>query len=275
MDRQERAKIAQEHNKKILEKYPSQIIKCSVNTKTFFDDETNDFNDDKEINVTDVYKNYVEPIQNKIALLDMDTVSAIIEMNKQRKNNERICALNFASYKHPGGGFLHGLMAQEEALCHESILYNILKSFSSYYNWNSWHLNNNLYINRALFTPDVLFFREDKLYYCDVITCAAPNKRAAKQYKGMGDEDNSKALKSRCRFILDVAEAREIDVLILGAFGCGVFEQDPKEVIDIFLELLKNYRFKEVIFAVPSKINGKSSENYNIFKSEMEKYEKN
>ena len=73
MDRQERAKIAQEHNKKILEKYPSQIIKCSVNTKTFFDD-------DKEINVTDVYKNYVEPIQNKIALLDMDTVSAISQL---------------------------------------------------------------------------------------------------------------------------------------------------------------------------------------------------
>ena len=171
MDRQERAKIAQEHNKKILEKYPSQIIKCSVNTKTFFDDETNDFDVDKEINITNVYKNYVVPIQNKIALLDMDTVSAIIEMNKQRKN-----------------------------MCIK---------------------------------------------------------------------------KSRCRFILDVAEAREIDVLILGAFGCGVFEQDPKEVVDIFLELLKNYRFKEVIFAVPSKINGKSSENYNIFKSEMEKYEKN
>ena len=80
MDRQERAKIAQEHNKKILEKYTSQIIKCSVNTKTFFDDETNDFDDDKEINVTDVYKNYVEPIQNKIALLDMDTVSAISQL---------------------------------------------------------------------------------------------------------------------------------------------------------------------------------------------------
>lgn len=80
MDRQERAKIAQKHNKKILEKYPSQIIKCSVNTKTFFDDETNDFDDDKEINVTDVYKNYIEPIQNKIALLDMDTVSAISQL---------------------------------------------------------------------------------------------------------------------------------------------------------------------------------------------------
>lgn len=275
MDRQERAKIAQEHNKKILEKYPSQIIKCSVNTKTFFNDETNDFDDDKEINVTDVYKNYVEPIQNKIALLDMDTVSAIIEMNKQRKNNERICALNFASYKHPGGGFLHGSMAQEEALCHESILYNILESFDSYYSWNSWHLNNNLYTNRALFTPDVLFLRNDKIYYCNVITCAAPNKGAAKQYKGISDEDNSKALKSRCRFILDVAESRDVEVLILGAFGCGIFEQDPKEVANTFLELLKNYVFKEVVFAVPSKINGKNNGNYNIFKREMEKYEKN
>lgn len=273
MNREERAKIAQAHNKEMLEKYPSQIIKCSVNTKTFFDDETNDFDDGKEVNVTDVYKSYTEPVKNKITLLDMDTVSAIIEMNKQKKNNEKLCALNFASYKRPGGAFLHGAMAQEETLCHESILYNILKSFSSYYNWNSWRLNNNLYTNRALFTPDVLFSREDKLYYCDVITCAAPNKGAAKQYKGISDEDNSKALKSRCKFILDVAEAREIDILILGAFGCGVFEQDPKEVADTFLELLKNYRFKEVIFAVPSKINGKEDINYNVFKTEIERRE--
>lgn len=114
-----------------------------------------------------------------------------------------------------------------------------------------------------------MFLRNDKIYYCNVITCAAPNKGAAKQYKGISDGDNSKALKSRCRFILDVAEARDVDVLILGAFGCGVFEQDPKEVADTFLELLKNYVFKEVVFAVPSKINGKNNGNYNIFKKEI------
>lgn len=274
MNREERARIAQSHNKEMLDKYMKEIVECSKNTKIYHDNETNDFNENNSINLANKHKNPVKPIKNEITLLDADTVSAIIEISKQRKNEEKLCALNFASYKHPGGGFLHGSMAQEEALCHESILYNILKSFGSYYNLNSWNLNNNLYTNRALFTSDVLFLRNSMTYFCDVITCAAPNKGAAKFYKGISDEDNSKALKERCKFILDIAVANNVDILILGSFGCGVFEQDPKEVVDTFLELLKNYRFKEVIFAVPSKINDKEDVNYTVFEKEIERYEK-
>ncbi len=48
------------------------------------------------------------------------TVDAIIEENS--KENGHVVALNFASYKNPGGQFINGSMAQEESLCHASTL---------------------------------------------------------------------------------------------------------------------------------------------------------
>ena len=46
------------------------------------------------------------------------------------EEKESICALNFASYKNPGGKFMDGSSAQEECLCHESILYEVLSAVS-------------------------------------------------------------------------------------------------------------------------------------------------
>jgi uncharacterized protein (TIGR02452 family) len=46
-----------------------------------------------------------------------------------------------------------------------------------------------------------------------------------------------------------------VDFPILGAFGCGVFKQNPTEVANIFKELINNYEFKGVLFAIPGGAN--------------------
>ena len=99
---------------------------------------------------------------------DLDSVAAVHKYAGEGK----IALLNFASYKAPGGKFLVGAMAQEEAICHESTLFNVLRRFGpTYYAWNQKNLNRGFYLNRALYSPDILF----KDVFCDVITCAAPN----------------------------------------------------------------------------------------------------
>ena len=189
-------------------------------------------------------------------MVQKDTVSALLEDITEKDGHVGI--LNFASYKNPGGGYLNGSYAQEEALCHVSTLYSVLCSQSRFYNVNIHHLNNSLYTNRALYSPDIAFFQEDYDKYADVITCAAPNRKAALK-KGISEEENEEALKSRIEFIYNIANENQIDTLILGAYGCGVFGQNPKKVAALFLEYAKG-KVKTIIFAVPQGKNYESFE---------------
>lgn len=199
--------------------------------------------------------------QTAVKLEALDSVSAVFKYTDQ---NSKTAVLNFASYKQPGGMFLQGSKAQEECLCHESTLYNVLMRFEdTYYTSNRKQLNRALYQNVALYSPDVYFERNNNSVECDVITCAAPNFSAASKYRNVSKEENATVLESRIKFILYLAATQQVDTLILGAFGSGVFGQDAKEVAEITMKLLKHYDgvFKEVIFAV---IDEKSA-NYQAF----------
>lgn len=186
----------------------------------------------------------------QIVFRNKDTVSAIIEA-RQAYPGKKIAALNFASYKNPGGMFISGAIAQEEALCHKSYLYNVLFGIPEYYAYNNERKNRALYTDRAIYSPDIVFEHEGEKAVVDVITCACPNKGAAKRYCHVGDEENRQILKERICFIKNIAEEQMVDCLILGAFGCGVFRQNPEEVANVFKEVFAASDIKVIIMAVP------------------------
>ena len=163
--------------------------------------------------------------------------------------------------------FVRGSHAQEECLCSESNLYNILLKFdASYYAWNRKNENSNrsLYTNRALYTPDVVFIRDGlNPIRCDVITCAAPNYTIAKSYHHIRNLDNSRALYARIKFVKMIAEENNVDTLILGAFGCGIFGQKPDEVAKLFAFVFEKTVIKRLIFAIPA------GDNYEAFVSQF------
>lgn len=243
-----KAQIAKIHTKIMENKYSTEISDCIKKTKIY---------DGEQWNLENLLKTTL--CDTKGTIVDLDSVSAIF---KQAKGKTAV--LNFADYKHPGGCFLDGSMAQEESLCHSSFLYNVLKEFSDYYKYNNQHLNRSLYKDRALYSSDVIFELNGDTKVCDVITCAAPYKAAAQTYCKVSDEENTKALKSRIKFVLDIAEDNNVETLILGAYGSGVFRQNPNEVASVFRDTLNkyNYHFKKVIFAIPK---GKNN-NFNCFK---------
>ena len=245
-DKDARANYAIAHTEEMNNKYSNEI-KYSVDNTICYDG----FNESTE---------HI-PATN-ILVADTDSVSAIKVFN-----TGRTAVLNFASYKNPGGMFINGSKAQEECLCASSFLYNVLLGFDdSYYEYNRKNLNRGLYKDRALYSPDVYFFIDDTIKKADVITCAAPNAGTFLRYNPGGENKqlNYNTLYSRIRFVLNIAEVNRVDNLILGAYGCGVFGQDPKVVANIFKELLQIYYFNNVVFAIPA---GFHSDNYEAFKS--------
>lgn len=209
-------------------------------------------------------------------LVPMDTVSALFEMQHILQNGEGDrcpCILNFASYTHPGGMFMEGSSAQEESLCHESTLYNVLSNDRFMKKFYLPHANKNndyLYADEAIITPNIVFHREidgkSKIEYADVITCAAPNAHAARQYKNVDEKRINESLVRRIYTVLYQTLINANDVLILGAFGCGVFENNPYDVAWIFKKLIMECfgtYFSAIIFAVPK--DGESAANYQAF----------
>ena len=245
-----RSLLAMEHTTQMGELYPEDIRKCIFNSSVYgphFAIELSKFN--------------VRPKQVDIALAPEDSVTAVMYNPTEGKNTTAL--LNFASYKTPGGMFLMGANAQEEAICHESILFNVLKEFPDYYTWNNLSKNRALYLDRAIYSKNILFLKDYEKFRADVITCASPNKKAAQQYCNVTNEENYVVLKQRIEFVLKLAAINKVDTLILGAFGCGVFGQNPTEVATIFKEYLNEYPyvFDKVIFAIPNK----DSANYLAF----------
>ncbi len=248
-NRSEKSNTAKEHTKLMADKYSDQISFSMQNTEIY---------DNKVLlpsNITIRSLDECEPIQ----VVPCDTVSALFKYGSGVTT-----ILNFASFRHPGGGYLRGAMAQEEALCTESFLYNVLIEFQdSFYTENNSFPCNSMYKNRALYSPSVLFQREQQQFHCDVLTCAAPNRSGT----DISAEENARVLDSRIKFVLDIALAHDPDVLILGAFGCGVFGQNPAQVASVFKKYLTAadlpYHFKKVIFAIPDSRNS----NFSIFKN--------
>lgn len=236
----ENMKKAKRHTEEMNRIFPDSIKNSIMNTRQYME--------------SDSFIGYGSTGKALPYIVDkMDSVSAALEYAGQ---GYKVCILNFASFKEPGGKFLEGSIAQEECLCHESTLYNVLsdKRFQdSYYSPNHKALNRALYKNRALYSPNIAITRDDdNIVFCDVLTCAAPNYKAANKYQNVSKEENTKVLRSRIRFILDIMAKEGVQVPILGAFGCGVFGQDAYEVAKIFKSCLDDcdYPFKKVSFAV-------------------------
>lgn len=179
------------------------------------------------------------------------TTQAAVRLAGQGKTN--LVALNFASSHTPGGGFKAGAIAQEEDLCRASGLYPCLKSKPVCYNENIL-CDDCYYTHNMIYSPNVPFFRNEHNMFIEtpfllsIISAAAPNLNSSKEFDqgvlGM-------KLAHRIDKILCVAEKHGHENLILGAWGCGAYGNDPKMMALLFKWGLEQVpHFNHICFAV-------------------------
>ena len=270
MDKLERIKLI--HENISLAKNNMQISECvekSIkNQLVFWEDE--------ELTIPDKYYN--------------GTVSMYISQERSieaasKYKGKRVCVLNFASFVTPGGGVLRGTTAQEESVCRVTSLYPAIsdQSVSCFYDNHKKKITDGLVgrdnTDDCIYTPNVLCFREDSFectmlpeeewYEISVITCAAPDQRYCGGEREYHPSDAKQLFdfEKRIKRILTIAAMYKTEVLILGAFGCGVFGNSPFIVAKAFEKQLTQFKhhFETVEFAVYCR--NKSDENYRAFLS--------
>ncbi len=220
---------------------------------------------------------------------------ARVKVTKQRTfqaasrytRENKTTVLNFASATTPGGGVVKGSSAQEESLCRCSTLYFSLNTPAM---WDGFytphrHAQDPKHNDDIIYTPDVyviktdtdspVLMKEDEWYKVNVITCAAPNLRQMPSNKmntsdgvknvKMTDKDLLALHEKRLSRILQVAKNEGTEVVILGAFGCGAFENRPEVVAQAARNVVKQflYDFNDIEFAVYCPPNDDT--NYKVF----------
>lgn len=166
--------------------------------------------------------------------------------------------LNFASAKNPGGGFLGGARAQEESLARSSALYATIERSPMYAAHRA--SSDCMYTSWMIHSPDVPVFRDDDTgelleepYLCSFLTAPAPNAGVVLERDPSRRAEVDRVMAERVERALAICAAEGHTHLVLGAWGCGVFANDPAVVARAFRAELEGRfagAFEEVVFAV-------------------------
>ena len=187
------------------------------------------------------------PITN-VAIADIDTVSAALALGNA-------ALLSFANAETPGGYYTCGGRAQEEDVCRVCpALYPSLLADGLY----------PIHPSTCLVTPDVEVLRVPGSYAVNggslgtvtVLTAAMPKCDGRRPKGGWLSEHSDWAVdvRLRVRTVLGAAASTGKPNLVLGAWGCGAFGNNPHAVAQIFKDQLLSEEFRgkfaNVVFAI-------------------------
>lgn len=208
------------------------------------------------------------PLKPNYYLVNMTTTGAILSFPQLL--NQNIGVLNFASAIKAGGGWLSGKTAQEEDIMRKTTAFLSLLLQDSFYMIHS--KNNPIYSDSIIYSPGAFIIRDDDFNFIqpepiNLYTSAALNLTEAR--KQMIKCDEKIIMYNRIKRIIDCMNHNNEETIVLGAFGCGVFGNNPTTIAKIFRKVLVEEfmedEFKNIIFAVYD--NSPIQQNFNAFKN--------
>lgn len=209
--------------------------------------------------------------KTEIYCQNIDSYLKAIEMGSK-------CAvLNMASARNPGGGVASGSRAQEEELCRRSNLIYSLYSYTSLGRklFGFDNTSKNTYPiphYGGIYSPYVTIYKKANTYenmdnpkQCSVISCSGIVHPTIDEKTGLMLKRYERPIKRKIREILRIAIVNNHSKLVLGAFGCGAFKNPPKQVANLFKEVLEedefSHSFEEICFAIIEDNNSKRLHN--------------
>jgi uncharacterized protein (TIGR02452 family) len=174
------------------------------------------------------------------------------------EGEENVMILNFASAKNPGGGFLGGALAQEECVARATGMYPCLLKANEYYVYHR-KLDTCLYSDHMIYSPLVPILKSedgellDEVVCTGIITSPAVNAGAVRKNEEKNADKIVPVMRKRIEKLLALCLHHQHTTLVLGAWGCGVFRNDPGIISELFREALTgNFanQFKRIVFAV-------------------------
>ncbi|OGN55870.1 MAG: TIGR02452 family protein [Chlamydiae bacterium RIFCSPHIGHO2_12_FULL_44_59] len=206
---------------------------------------------------------------------EQDTLDAAHQMRTQFGLNPLV--LDMANKQYIGGA-PRKASTQEENICRRSTLYPALQTLQDLQRPEQYR---DKISSGGVYVPSVQVFRRgtDAGYaYCQPFTCAVFAAAAFNCQQGHRGYDRPKekrqyeeATKQKIRDMFRVAYEKGHDSLLLGAFGCGAFYNDPGEMAQFYVDVLSEQEFsglfKNVTFAIiKDRVkSGSSKDNYSTF----------
>lgn len=195
----------------------------------------------------------------KVYVENIDTFQKAISMGPE------CVVLNMASRSNPGGGVASGSRAQEEELCRRSnllySLYSFVPELGKIFDFIQPRRRYPIPISGGIYSPSITIYREpgtyktiEELQLCSVISVPGINRPRLDPKTGMLQGNDISVLKDKVRTILRIAILEGHNKIVLGALGCGAYQNPPKHVARIFRDVLGEAEFcksfKEVCFAI-------------------------
>ena len=177
------------------------------------------------------------------------------------EGNKDVLCLNFASAKNPGGGFLGGSQAQEESIARSTGLYPCQMKAWTYYEINR-NSTSCFYTDYMIYSPKVPILKNEEGEICPeimttgIITAPAVNTGVVKRKEPNRVGEVKEVMKRRIAKVLAIALLNNHKSIVLGAWGCGVFQNDPVEIAQYFNEVIESDfkdEFREIVFAIYSR----------------------
>lgn len=194
-----------------------------------------------------------------IEVTSESSIAAIIRLINE--GQEDLVCLNFASAKNPGGGFLGGAQAQEESIARSTGLYPCQLKASAYYAANR-NTKSCFYTDFMIYSPAVPIIKMDdginvnRFLSAAIITAPAVNTGVVKHREPHRMNEIAIVMKRRIAKVLAIALKHGHKTIVLGAWGCGVFQNDPNDIAQYFKEIIDSqfkHDFERIVFAVFSR----------------------